>query len=367
MGTHEDLMDRALALAERGWGRVSPNPMVGALVVRSDGAVLGEGWHEGPGSDHAEVMALAGAGEGARGAELVVTLEPCTHFGRTPPCTRALIEAGVRTVTIAATDPNLETSGVNELRDAGIDVRVGIREEAARRLNAAFETHTRTGRPFVVLKSAASLDGKTAAADGTSQWITSEESRADAQRLRAWADAIVVGSRTVTDDDPALTVRDPRFAEARAPVRVIVDSGGRVPADLRVFDGTAPTLVATTDRAPEARLATWQTAGADVVVVERDAAGGVSLAALLDDLGKRDLQGVLVEGGATLAWSFVRDDLVDRFVAYLAPVVIGGRAAAPIVGGGGFAPVAAARRVEFERIERIGPDLKVEARVHRDR
>jgi diaminohydroxyphosphoribosylaminopyrimidine deaminase / 5-amino-6-(5-phosphoribosylamino)uracil reductase len=368
MERHEAHMRRALELAERGWGRVSPNPLVGAVVV-AEGRVVGEGWHAGPGSAHAETMALAQAGELARGATVVCTLEPCDRFGRTPPCTRALIDARVGAVVVAATDPDLGDGapGIRALRDAGIDVVTGVLEPESRRLNDAFERHVTTGRPFVVLKAGASLDGKTAAVDGTSRWITSEEARADAQRLRAWADAIVVGSRTVLQDDPSLTVRDDRWADARPPLRVVVDSGGRVPAGGRLFDGAAPTLVATTDHAPDRRVEEWQRAGAEVAILDRDVAGGVALDGLVDELGKRDVQGVLVEGGATLAWSFVRDALVDRVVLYVAPKILGGAAAPGTVTGGGFAPVEAALPLSFERVERIGPDLKVEARVHRDR
>jgi diaminohydroxyphosphoribosylaminopyrimidine deaminase/5-amino-6-(5-phosphoribosylamino)uracil reductase len=313
-------------------------------------------------------MALTTAGDSARGATVVSTLEPCNHYGRTPPCTKALIEAGVARVVVAATDPNLDgdAPGLAELRAAGVEVEAGLLEAEARRQNAAFERHVTTGRPFVILKSAASLDGKTAAVDGTSKWITSEQSRADAQRLRAWADAIVVGSRTVLEDDPALTVRDERWAEARPPLRVIVDSAGRVPASAGVFDGAAPTVVATTERASEERIEGWTHAGAEVLVLDRDATGGVDLEGLLHALGKRDVQGVLIEGGATLAWSFVRDQLVDRVVMYLAPKILGGAAASGVVTGGGFAPVDQALPLEFERVERIGPDLKVEARVHGD-
>ena len=373
MGGHEDDMRLALELAERGWGRVSPNPMVGAVVVSDAGAILGEGWHEGPGTPHAEAMALAHAGERARGATVVSTLEPCNRHGRTPPCTDALIGAGVSRVVVAATDPNLGPGapGVAQLRTAGVDVDVGLLQDQARRLNEAFEHHVTTGRPFVVLKSAASLDGKTAASDGSSKWITSEQARGDVQRLRAWSDAIVVGSRTVAEDDPALTVRDPRFTQARPPARVVVDSAGRLPPVGQLFDGAAPTLIATTERVPEIRVAEWQTAGAEVIVVDRDGEGGVSLGALLDVLGKRDVQGVVIEGGANLAWAFVRDELVDRIVLYLAPKVIGGAASLGVVAGKGFAPVDRAAHLVFERVERIGPDLKVEARVesgvHRDR
>ena len=365
---YETEMRRALDLAVRGWGRVSPNPMVGAVIVR-DETVVGEGWHEGPGTDHAEIMALRRAGERARGATVVCTLEPCNHFGRTPPCTRALIDAGVARVVVATIDPNLdgEAPGLRELAGVGIETEVGPMATRARRLNEAFERHVSTGRPFVTLKMAASLDGKSAAADGTSRWITGEEARSDVQRLRAGADAIVVGARTVVEDDPSLTVRDPRYTEARPPVRVLVDTAGRIPARGNVFDGSAPTLVATTDAALDARVRAWGEAGADVLVVDRDAHGGVSLRALMDALGKRDVQGVLVEGGATLAWSFVRDALVDKVVMYVAPTLIGGADAPGVVAGVGFAPVSAALQLDFEEVERFGRDLRLEAYVHRDR
>jgi diaminohydroxyphosphoribosylaminopyrimidine deaminase/5-amino-6-(5-phosphoribosylamino)uracil reductase len=369
MDRYEDLMDAALTLAERGWGRVSPNPMVGAVVVDPDGTVLGEGWHEGPGTPHAEVMALGHAGPRAAGSTVVCTLEPCDRSGRTPPCTTALIEARVATVIIAATDPHLgeDAPGARQLRDAGIEVHVGVREEASRRLNAAFERHVRTGRPFVVVKTATSFDGKTAAIDGSSRWITSGEARADAHHLRAWSDGVAVGSGTATADDPALTVREaPGAAGARPPLRVLVDASGRAPAVGALFDGAAPTLVATTDRAPDARVDAWHAAGADVVPLPSDPEGGVSLPALLDHLGKRDVQGLLVEGGATLAWSFVRDGLVDRIVTYMAPSIIGGADAPGMIAGAGFAPVTAARRLTITHVSRVGPDLKVEADVHGD-
>ena len=361
-------MRRALSLAEGGWGRVSPNPLVGAVVVR-DGIVVGEGWHEGPGTVHAEVMALAAAGAQARGATVVCTLEPCNRFGRTPPCTRALIEAGVTRVVVAATDPNLGAGepGLGELRTAGIAAEAGVLEAEARELNVAFERHVTTGRPFVVLKMASSLDGKTAAPDGSSKWITGSDARDDVQRLRAWADAIVVGAGTAIADDPSLTVRAPEFEAARPPLRVVIDTAGRVPPTLRSFDGSAPTVVATTDRTAEDRIDAWTAAGADVVVLDRDVAGGVSLDALLDILGKRDVQGLLIEGGATLAWSAIRDDVVDRMVVYLAPVLIGGAAAPPMLAGEGFSPVDRALKLHRVTVEPVGRDLKVVADVHGDR
>jgi diaminohydroxyphosphoribosylaminopyrimidine deaminase/5-amino-6-(5-phosphoribosylamino)uracil reductase len=342
--------------------------MVGAVVLDPDDRVVGEGWHEGPGTAHAEVRALQEAGDRARAGTVVVTLEPCNHVGRTGPCTEALLAAGVRHVIVAATDPNPDVTGggIEALRAAGVDVAVGLLAEEAHRLNAAFERHVTTGRPYVIAKAAASLDGKTAAADGTSRWITSAEARADAHRLRAWADAVVVGSNTVLHDDPSLTVRHGASA-ARPPARVVVDGGGRVPATARLFDAAAPTLVATTHRVPQDRISSWQATGADVVVLDRDAEGRVSVDALLDALGKRDVQGVLIEGGATLTWSFVRDDLVDRFVVYLAPSIVGGIAAHGVVGGVGFAPIATARALRFTSVRQVGPDLRVEADVHRDR
>ncbi len=361
-------MHRALELAERGWGRVSPNPLVGAVVAQGN-EVLGEGWHEGPGTPHAEIVALRQAGDRARGSTLLSSLEPCNRYGRTPPCTRAIIDAGVARVVVAASDPNLGPAepGIAELRAAGIDVAAGVLAEEAERQNAAFLTHVRTGLPSVVLKMAASLDGKSAASDGSSRWITGVEARADVQRLRAWADAVVVGAGTAVADDPSLTVRDPRFASAAPPLRVVVNASGRLPAAGRLFDGSVPTLVATTERAPDRRRAEWESAGAEVQVCERDADGGVSLGALMAALGKRDVQGVLLEGGPTLAWSAVRDGVVDRVVFYLAPILLGGAGAMSAVEGAGFAPVAEALRVTLSSVERIGDDLRLEGDVHRDR
>jgi diaminohydroxyphosphoribosylaminopyrimidine deaminase/5-amino-6-(5-phosphoribosylamino)uracil reductase len=361
-------MRRALELAERGWGRVSPNPLVGALVAEGD-EVLGEGWHEGPGTPHAEVAALRGAGDRARGATLFSSLEPCNRYGRTPPCTRAIIDAGVARVVVAASDPNLGEAqpGIAELRAAGIEVAPGVLAEEAERQNAAFLTHVRTGLPSVVLKMAVSLDGKSAARDGSSRWITGGEARADVQRLRAWADAVVVGAGTAIADDPSLTVRDPRFARAVPPLRVAVSASGRLPAAGRLFDGSAPTLVATTERAPDRSRGQWQSAGAEVQVCEADATGDVSLAALMAVLGKRDVQGVLLEGGPTVAWSAIRDGVVDRVVFYVAPTLVGGVDAGSTVGGAGFAPIAEARRLRWTSVERVGDDLRLEADVHRDR
>ena len=318
----EAYIERAIALAERGRGLVSPNPMVGAVVV-ADGRVVGEGWHAGPGTPHAEVLALDDAGVAGRGATLYTSLEPCDHHGRTPPCTEAILAAGVARVVSALADPNpiVDGRGFARLRASSVEVREGVLAEEAGRQNKAFVKHVRTGRPFVVWKAAASLDGKVAARDGTSRWITGEAARADVHRLRAWSDAIVVGAGTAAVDDPSLTVREPGY-RGRPPLRVLVDARGRVPATGDLFDDSAPTIVATTELAPPARRDEWAATGAEVVELESEG-GGVPLGELASHLGKRDVQGVLLEGGPTLAWAAVEEGIVDEVVVYLAPKLIG--------------------------------------------
>jgi diaminohydroxyphosphoribosylaminopyrimidine deaminase/5-amino-6-(5-phosphoribosylamino)uracil reductase len=359
-------MGTALELAERGLGLASPNPLVGAVVVR-DGRVIGRGWHEGPGTPHAEVVALREVGRNARGATLYTTLEPCTHHGRTPPCTDAITAAGVVRVVSALDDPNPSVSGGGHavLCDAGIEVVDDVLRERAARQNRAYLKHVTTGRPFVVWKTAATLDGKVAARDGSSRWVTGGAARADAHRLRARADAIVVGAGTALADDPALTVRDTAY-RGRPPLRVLVDARGRVPADGRLFDGTAPTLVATSKLADQALVDAWAER-AEVEFLDTDADGGVSLDALMERLGERDVQAVLLEGGPSLAWSAIEGALVDELVLYVAPKLLGGERAPGVLGGEGFAPIGTALDLRIRSIERLGGDLRVEADVHRDR
>ncbi|MFB3739048.1 MAG: bifunctional diaminohydroxyphosphoribosylaminopyrimidine deaminase/5-amino-6-(5-phosphoribosylamino)uracil reductase RibD [Candidatus Velamenicoccus archaeovorus] len=359
-------VERALGLAERGRGMTSPNPMVGAVVV-ADGRIVGEGHHEGPGLPHAEVVALRQAGERARGATLYTTLEPCDHFGRTPPCTQAIVAAGVARVVAAAGDPNpiVNGRGFAALREAGIEVRAGILAELAERQNEAYVKHVRTGLPFVTWKMAASLDGKVAARDGSSRWITGQAARRDVHRLRGWSDAIVVGAGTALVDDPSLTVRDPEY-RGRPPLRVLVDARGRVLETGDLFDDQAPTLVATTELAPRERREAWRSRGAEVVAYEPDD-GLVPIGALVRDLGKRDVQGVLLEGGPTLAWAALQEGVVDKVIVYLAPKLIGGEEAPTVLGGRGFAPVSAALDLRVTSFDALGADLKVEAYVQRDR
>jgi len=362
----EAFMERALALAERGRGLASPNPVVGAVVV-AGGRIVGEGFHEGPGTPHAEAVALDRAGEGARGATLYTTLEPCDHFGRTPPCTRAIVEAGIARVVAATGDPNpiVDGRGFAALEAAGIELRRGVLADLAQRQLRAYTKHVRTGLPFATWKMAASLDGKVAARDGSSRWITGEAARLDVHRLRGAADAIVVGAGTALADDPSLTVRDPSY-RGRPPLRVLVDARGRVPETGDLFDGSAPTLVATTELAPPHRREAWRSRGAELLLYEPEGAR-VPLARLFADLGKRDVQSVLIEGGPTLAWSAVEDGVVDTIVVYLAPKLIGGDAAPGILGGRGFFPIGGALPVSIVSVDRVGDDLRVEADVHRDR
>jgi diaminohydroxyphosphoribosylaminopyrimidine deaminase/5-amino-6-(5-phosphoribosylamino)uracil reductase len=361
-------MRRALDLAERGRGLVSPNPLVGAVVV-ADGRVVGEGWHRGPGTDHAEVVALAAAGERARGATLYLTLEPCSHRGRTPPCAPRVIRAGVARVVAALGDPNpaVDGRGFAALSEAGIEVRTGVLAEEAARQNQAFLHHTRTGLAVVTLKMAASLDGKAAARDGSSRWITGEAARGEVHRMRVESDAIMVGAGTALRDDPSLTVRGLEDG-GRAPLRVVVDGRGIVPPTHRLFqDGAAPTLVATTEGAPSERREAWRAAGAEVLLLDDAGSSLIPLADLLRELGKRDVQRLLLEGGPTLAWEAIRIGLVDEVVLFFAPILVGGQTAPSILMGAGIPTINEPVRLDVREVTPVGPDIKVVARVHRDR
>ena len=337
-------MRRAVELSRRGERTTRPNPVVGAVVLDAAGAVAGEGWHERAGGPHAEIVALRAAGDRARGGTMVVTLEPCNHTGRTGPCSTALVEAGVRRVVHAVDDPTATAGGgADTLRAAGIEVEGGVLPEEAERANARWLTVARLHRPFVVWKVAATLDGRVAAADGTSRWISSPQSRSDTHDLRATCDTIVVGVGTVLADDPHLTVRD---AEGRVtgeqPLRVVVDTHGRTPSEARVRDAAADTWIAT------------------AAETGADATGHVDLAALLALLHARGRQHVLLEGGPTLAGAFLRAGLVDRVVAYLAPTLLGdGR---PALAGTGVRTLSDGIALDIDDVRRVGPDVRITAR-----
>jgi diaminohydroxyphosphoribosylaminopyrimidine deaminase/5-amino-6-(5-phosphoribosylamino)uracil reductase len=353
----QQAMQRAIFLASTELGRTGTNPVVGAVVLDRTGAVVGEGAHTGgPGHPHAEVLALTAAGPRAAGGTVVCSLEPCNHHGRTGPCSQALIDAGVARVVYAVEDPNAAAAGGAEtLRRAGIDVESGLLAEVAERGNEAWLLSVRLGRPFVTWKYAAGLDGRSAAADGTSQWITSAESRADVHLLRGHADAVVAGIGTVLADDPSLTARTPQTL-AQQPLRVVIDTEGRTPANARVLGKGCLVLVG------EGTVAGWP--ATEVVTVARDPAGRVDLAAALKALDARGLRHLFLEGGPTLAGGFLSAGLVDRVVAYLAPVLLG--AGRPALDEPGVATLAQAHRLRFDDIESIGPDVRIVARPVRE-
>lgn len=344
-------MRRAITLAALGLGSTSPNPVVGCVIVNASGEIVGEGYHQRAGGPHAEVHALRAAGEQARGATALVTLEPCNHTGRTGPCAQALIDAGITRVVYAVGDPSpTATGGAQRLRTAGVDVRAGLLKDEAAAGNAAWLTSVRLGRPHVTWKYAATLDGRIAAADGSSRWITSAEARADVHRLRAECDAVVVGSGTQRADDPHLAVRG--IEGAVQPLRVVVDTNGTaVEPGARVLDDAAPTLVAVAENV-------ISEGPAETVRLPR-ADGGLDIPALLDVLHARGVRSVLLEGGPTLAGAFVVAGAVDRVVAYLAPVLLGAGPAALI--GGGITTITEALRLDVSETVRIGPDLRVTA------
>jgi diaminohydroxyphosphoribosylaminopyrimidine deaminase / 5-amino-6-(5-phosphoribosylamino)uracil reductase len=358
-------MWRALTLAERAAGLTSPNPVVGAVVVVGD-TIVGEGFHRAAGQPHAEVEALANAGERARGATLYVTLEPCTHQGRTPPCAPAVIAAGIERVVIATKDPNprINGRGIEALRQAGLTVDTGLLATEAHAQNRAFFTWARWARPHVTLKAAMTLDGKIADIHGQSRWITGETARAEAHRLRSRSDAIVVGIGTAIQDDPALTVRlaDPW---PREPFRVIIDSEARLPVTARVIQAGTPAraIIAVGLAEPTPRTRALEEAGA--TVVRCPAPGGrVDVARLLAWLGEREVTAVLLEGGGEVNAAFLEAGLVDRVAVFIAPVLLGGRAAAALVAGAGR-PLKEALRVRGMTVRPVGEDFLLEGDIDR--
>jgi diaminohydroxyphosphoribosylaminopyrimidine deaminase/5-amino-6-(5-phosphoribosylamino)uracil reductase len=359
-----DAMRAALALARRGLGAVWPNPAVGCVIVKN-GRVVGRGWTQPGGRPHGETEALRRAGEAARGAVAYVSLEPCCHWGRTPPCVDALVTAGVRRVVVALEDPDPRVAGegLRRLRAAGLDVEVGLCAEEAAEVNAGFLSRLRLGRPLVTLKFATSLDGRIATASGESQWITGPPARERAHALRASHDAIMVGTGTVIADDPQLTCRLPGL-DHRSPVRVVIDRHLRIPPAARLIADARriPTWVLTLRSADPARRATFLANRITLIDVDPDREGQVDLAAALKALGEHGITRLLVEGGAGLVAAFLRARLVDRLVWVHAPLVIGGEGV-PAIAGLDLAALADARAFERLSTETIGVDVLTTFRV----
>ena len=335
----QQAMRHAVALSRAVLGSTSPNPPVGAVVLDAEGNLVGAGTTQPAGQAHAEVVALAQAGERARGGTVVVTLEPCSHTGRTGPCTTALLQAGVRRVLVACADPTPTAGGgADLLRAAGVEVITGLlADEVAHGPLEAWLGAQTHGRPFVTWKYAATLDGRSAAADGSSKWITSVEARADVAQLRSEVDAVVVGIGTVLADDPALTVRRDGVVADRQPLRVVLDSDGRTPPGAKVLDGQAKTLVITNEQTPRH-----------------------DLPAVLELLAQRGVVSVLLEGGPTLAAAFLQADLIDRVVGYLAPALLG--EGPPMIGAIGAGTINAAVRLRLDEVSRVGDDVRLTMR-----
>jgi diaminohydroxyphosphoribosylaminopyrimidine deaminase/5-amino-6-(5-phosphoribosylamino)uracil reductase len=354
-------MRRALALAGKSLGLASPNPSVGCVIVQQ-GKVVGQGWHEYRDLDHAEVRALTAAGSHARNGTAYVTLEPCVHYGRTPPCASALIAAGVRRVVVAHVDPNPMVSGkgISAMRAAGIEVTVGALQAEAGRIIEPFACHVTTGLPLVVGKVGMSLDGRIAAAGSPGGRITSEESREFGQQLRLQLDALLVGIGTVLADDPQLSYRG-KLPKARPLMTVVLDGLLRTPPSARFFQAVPDprALIFCRPDAPQERRRELEARGAEVVALERGPQG-LDLHRILLELGKRNVLGLLVEGGSEVHWSFLSSNLVDKFFFMIAPIILGGSKAVPSVGGEGYAFAGEAPRFRIARSFNAGPDLILE-------
>jgi len=354
----ERWIKRALRLAEKGRGRTSPNPMVGAVLVK-DGKVVGEGFHAKAGEAHAEIVALQQAGEGARGATLYLNLEPCTHHGKTPPCAPQVVETGVKRVVIGMEDPNplVKGKGIEMLRRAGLDVEVGILEKECRRLNEAFCKYILKKEPFVILKVAATLDGKMATRNGDSKWISGKASRRFVHKLRDQVDGVLVGIGTVLKDDPMLTAR---IRGGRDPYRIILDSQLKIPEEAKVI-GTHPTkaIIASTELAPKDKIEKLEKRGVKILIFDSKR-GKVNLRACLSKLGEIGMMNLLVEGGSQVNGSFLDEGLIDKLLLFLSPRLMGDHQAPGIFGGEGVSNLQEAIVLKEIKTKRVGEDILLE-------
>ena len=355
---HQTSMQQAICLARQAVGTTSPNPAVGAVIVK-DGTVIGRGHTLPPGGNHAEIEALEMAGDSARGATLYTTLEPCCHFGRTPPCTRAIIAAGISEVHVAVQDPNpvVSGNGCDELESVGIGVVIGEQADTATGLYEAFGKHIRTGLPFVTAKFAMSLDGKIATHAGDSKWVTGPEARGYVQEMRRECDAITVGVNTVLADDPQLTARAPDGSPlARQPLRVVLDSQARTPAGTRLLKEPGDTLIVVSENAPKDRIEALLEAGAEVASIPPDDNGRPDLRRVMAELGRRGVVSLLAEAGGILQGALFDSGMVDKVYVFIAPVIIGGVGASSPVEGRGAGRMADATRLTRVTTGQIGDD-----------
>ncbi|WP_270348564.1 bifunctional diaminohydroxyphosphoribosylaminopyrimidine deaminase/5-amino-6-(5-phosphoribosylamino)uracil reductase RibD [Megamonas funiformis] len=362
----EKYMRLAMQLAGNAIGRTSPNPLVGAVIVK-DNRVVGCGWHRKAGTPHAEVHALNQAGELAQGADVYVTLEPCAHYGKTPPCAKALVEAKVKNVYGGLLDvnPKVAGKGFKILEDAGIHVEYGFLQDELRKQNEVFFKWIEHKKPFVVLKAAMTLDGKIATATGQSKWITNETSRAYGYKLRDIYDGIMVGINTVIEDNPMLTAR---VDGGKNPIRIVVDSSLKIDINANVVqDKSAKTIIATTDKADKDKILKLQAQDVDVIVVDKDENDKVDIEKLLDILGQKNICSILVEGGATLNGSFVAKKLVDKVYFFIAPKIIGGKEAKTPVAGTGILNLQEALTLKDIQFEKLEEDILIIGRVDKDK
>lgn len=362
----EKYMRLAMQLAGNAIGRTSPNPLVGAVIVK-DNRVVGCGWHRKAGTPHAEVHALNQAGELAQGADVYVTLEPCAHYGKTPPCSKALVEAKVKNVYGGLLDvnPKVAGKGFKILEDAGIHVEYGFLQDELRKQNEVFFKWIEHKKPFIILKAAMTLDGKIATATGQSKWITNETSRAYGYKLRDIYDGIMVGINTVIEDNPMLTAR---VDGGKNPIRIVVDSSLKIDINANVVqDKSAKTIVATTDKADKDKILKLQAQDVDVIVVDKDENDKVDIEKLLDILGQQNICSILVEGGATLSGSFVAKKLVDKVYFFIAPKIVGGKEAKTPVAGTGILNLQEALSLKDIQIEKLKEDILIIGRVDKDK
>ena len=360
----EKWMKRALRLAEKGRGRTSPNPMVGAVLVK-EGKVIGEGYHAKAGEDHAEIIALRQSGENTRGATLYLNLEPCTHYGKTPPCAPMVIQSGVKRVVIGMEDPNplVKKEGVESLRRAGLEVEVGIQEKECQRLNEAFCKYILKKEPFIILKVASTLDGKIATRNGDSKWISGEASRRFVHQLRDQVDGVIVGIGTILKDDPMLTTR---VRGGRDPYRIILDSRLRIPEEAKVTEiSPSKTIIATTEVAPKDKIERLENKKVRVLVLDSKE-GRVNLKTCLSQLGEMEMMSLLVEGGSKINGAFLDENLIDKLILFLSPKIIGDSQALGIFGGKGVSNLKEAIALREIRTRGIGEDILIEGYVKRE-